>query len=634
MIERIVLIGVTVASVGYFALAVRRRLAPMLSAKERNLPSDRFASRLWTVFCEVMLQTHVIRERPLPGLLHALVMWGFFAFAWVSVEHFAVGFGLLDPDGVGHGWYGAFAAVWAVAVLAGIGGLSFRRFVLRPRALGETLSRTSAIVAALISVLMLTYLLDWGRLDPVSPGWRVNWWVHTVSLLGMLWLIPNSKHLHLVLAPVAIFFRGKGTSAMRPLRDDDDDDFGMLAFSDLSSKDVLDVHSCVECGRCTDHCPANLIGGSLDPKQIVLQLQKGLLAGGDVVAGDQPMVDRGAAWITEDDLFQCFTCGACEQACPVGIEHVGMKILDLRRGLVSEGRTANPKLTDMFNTMERAPHNAWGASHQVRAKLLESAGLPRYERSAEWLLWLGCGCSYDPHGHEVVRAMQRILTAAGLSWGVLASETCCGEPARRAGNEYLYWELSEQVISALRANGVRKIVTCDPHCARMFDSDYRQQAEFSELGIEVMHHTELLASLVGSLNLQGREGRVTLHDPCYSARGRGVVEQPRQVLRALGADLREMRHHGERTLCCGAGGAQLFIADDSVEHPGGRANYLRFDEARRTGARTIATACPYCPIMLSDAAGHAGTGGVRVADVAELVAERLTAPAPADRASG
>ncbi len=636
MIELTVLVVATLASLAYFVAIVAKRLAPMLRAKERNLRWNRLGSRLWTVFAEVVLQTRVIRERPVAGVLHALVMWGFFAFAWVSLEHFAVGFsGFAEAPG-GHSWYSAFAAAWAVAVLAGIVGLSFRRFVLRPRALGAHLSLTSALVAALIVVLMVTYLVDWRLLDPPSAGWRANWWAHTAALLGMLWLIPNSKHLHLVLGPVAIFFRGNVTSSMRPLRDEDDDDFGMLAFSDLSQKDILDVNSCVECGRCTDYCPVNLIGGSLDPKKIVLQLQQGLLAGADVIAAEEELVAKGEAWVSEEDLFQCLTCGACEQACPVGIEHVGLKILDLRRGLVSEGRTSSDRLSDMFTTMERSPHNAWGASQQVRRKLVDTADLPAYEAPAEWLLWLGCGCSYDAHGQEVVKAMQRILDAAGLSWGVLSSETCCGEPARRAGNEYLYMELSERVISSLRSKGVRKIVTCDPHCARMFDVDYRQQAEFEELGIEVVHHTELLASVVGSLPLGSTAAKVTMHDPCYLARGRGVVDEPRQVLRAVGADLVEMRHSAERTFCCGAGGGQLYIADDSVELPGGRVNYKRFEEAQQTGADTIAVACPYCPIMLRDAAGNARRDDIRVVDVAELVAEQLPAPAPAltEAASG
>jgi Fe-S oxidoreductase len=628
VIEVAVLVLAILASLGYFCATAAKRLSPMLRSKERNLRFDRLPSRLWAVFAEVVLQTRVIRARPLAGLLHALVMWGFFAFAWVSLEHFATGLNGFEPLSNGHSWYSAFAGAWAIAVLAGIVGLSFRRFVLRPRALGEHLSLTSALVAFLIVALMVTYLLDWRVLQTGTDAWRANWWVHTTALLGMLWLIPNSKHLHLVLGPVAIFFRGEVTSSMRALRDDDDDDFGMLSFADLSQKDVLDVNSCVECGRCTDNCPANLIGGSLDPKQIVLQLQRGLLAGGEVIAAEAAVVAKGEAWISEEDLYQCFTCGACEQACPVGIEHVGLKILDLRRGLVSEGRTASGKLSDMFTTMERSPHNAWGASQQVRRKLLESASLPIYEGQTEWLLWLGCGCSYDPHGQQVVKAMQRILDAAGVSWGVLSSETCCGEPARRAGNEYLYMELSERLISEFRSKGVRKLVTCDPHCARMFDVDYRQSEDFEELGIEVVHHSELLAKLVESLPLEPTASKVTLHDPCYLARGRGVVAEPREVLRAAGAELVEMRRHAADTFCCGAGGAQLYIADDSVELPGGRVNYKRFEEAQQTGADTIAVACPYCPIMLKDAAGQAGRDEIRIVDVAELIAEGLPTAEP------
>ena len=621
--EPLLLTVATLASLAYFVHAVWRRLAPMSKASERNLQFDGLARRLRSVFAEVMLQTRVIGDRPVAGLLHALVMWGFFAFAWVSVEHFARGFMGLDAMPESHSWYGDFAAAWAVAVLAGILGLSFRRFVLRPTALGEHLSKTSGFVAALIVALMATYLADWLSVYESVLARKANWWMHTAALLGMLWLIPNSKHLHLVLAPIAIFFRSDVTSPMRPLRDEDDDDFGMLSFGDLSQKDILDVNSCVECGRCTDNCPANLIGGSLDPKKIVLQLQNGLLAGGDVVAGDASLVERGEAWVSEQDLYQCLSCGACEQACPVGIEHVGLKILDLRRGLVSEGRTGSDKLAEMFTTMERSPHNPWGVSQQVRRKLLGSERLPTFDRETEWLLWLGCGCNYDPHGQQVVAAMRKILDAGGVSWGVLSSETCCGEPARRTGNEYLYYELSDRVIGSLRSSRVRKIVTCDPHCARMFDSDYRQQQEFRELGIEVVHHTELLSRLLGSLPLEPARAKVTLHDPCYLARGRGVTAEPRDVLRAAGAELVEMRHHAKTTMCCGAGGGQLYIADDSVELPGGRVNYRRFEEAEATGADTVAVACPYCPIMLRDAAGHAGRDEIRILDVAEIVAERL-----------
>ena len=264
---------------------------------------------------------------------------------------------------------------------------------------------------------MVTYLVGWRGVEVETTAWRINWWLHTLSFLAMFFVIPHSKHLHLVLAPIVIFFRAETTSGIRALRDEDDNDFGMLHFGDLSAKDILDVNTCVECGRCTDVCPANTIGGSLNPKEVILQIQRGWLAGGEVMAGTAQEVNTGQSWVPEEDLFQCLSCGACEQACPVGIEHVGAKILDLRRGLVSEGRTHNDKLSDLFSAMERTPHNPWRVGHDIRAKLVDGEKFPIFDGSQQWLLWLGCGNSYDPHGQDVARAMKKILEASQLSLG-------------------------------------------------------------------------------------------------------------------------------------------------------------------------------------------------------------------------
>lgn len=621
MLTPIILAILLASSAGYFIRTVARRLQPMKAARPA-LTIDQPARRLWRVFTEVMLQTRVIRDRPVAGTLHALVMWGFFAFAWVSAEHIWQAFHGLENARPDTSWYGTFAAVWAAAVTVGMTGLAFRRFILRPRELGE-ISKSSAIVSVLIVALMLTYLAGWRGLEPGSPAWQVNWWLHALSFAGMFWVIPNSKHLHLLLGPVAIFFRNETTSPTRPLREDDDDDLGMLRFGDMSWKDILDVNACVECGRCTEMCPANIIGGSLSPKHVILNMQHGLLAGGATIAGTVDEVSKGEAWVSEQDLYQCLSCGACEQACPVGIEHVGAKILDLRRGLVSEGRTHNDKLASLFTTMERSPHNAWGASQEARRKLIESEKFPIFDGSQEYLLWMGCGLNYDPHGQDLARAMKKILDAAAASWGVLARETCCGEPARRAGNEYLYMALSEKVIESLTEKRAKNIIACDPHCTRMFDVDYRQNASFEALGIDVTHHSEFLAGLAPKLPLTTSPQTVTFHDPCYLARGRGVTAEPRAVLQACGAEIVEMKHNRERTFCCGAGGAQLFIADDTVEMPGGRVNQKRFEEVAATGVETVVVACPYCPIMLNDAAQAAKNDHVQILDIAEILAASL-----------
>lgn len=620
MFDVVALAVVLVASGGYFSWAVFRRFGADFG-KRAPLDWSRVPRNAGRLLTEVVFQTRVIGGRPVAGFLHALVMWGFFVFAYVSLEHVVQGFVGLENAERDSSWYGWFAAIWAGGVLVGIAGLVWRRFVIRPTALGSKLSVGSAGVAVLIVGLMVTYLLGWRWLEPASTVWRVNWWLHTLCFTGMLWLIPNSKHLHLVLGPLNVLFRGDVISATRALDEEDDDDLGLVSFEQLTQKDLLDVHACVECGRCTDVCPANQIGGSLSPKAVVLQMQKGVLAGGTQIAGTAADVAEGGAWVAEEDLFQCLSCGACEEACPVGIEHVGGKILDLRRGLVSEGRTEHDKLGDLFNTMERAPHNAWGASASVRKKFVEEEAFPIFDGSQEWLLWMGCGVNYDPHGQDVARAMRKLLDAAGVSWGVLKKETCCGEPARRAGNEYLYMELSAKVVEALEAAGPTKIVTCDPHCCRMLDVDYRQDEIFAELGVEVVHHTQLLARLADRLPAAGSKETVTFHDPCYLARGRDETDAPRRLLAKAGASVREMGRSGRETACCGAGGAQLFLADDKAE--GERVNHRRFAQVAATGVEKVAVACPYCHIMLKDGANHARRNDMQVVDVAELLASRL-----------
>lgn len=618
--QQVIFLAVSAASVWLFYSSLNQRLLSRFP-KPWNIPPGPIGKRLWRTFAEVILQSRVIRDRPVAGIFHALVLWGFFAFAWVSLKHLSLGIRGLEYADESLGWYGGFAAAWAIVVLAGIVALSFRRFVLRPQALGG-LSVSSGIVAALISILMVTYLLGWKAFPAATTAWKINWWAHTLAFYSLLVVIPKSKHLHFVLAPIAIFFRSETTSGMRALREDGED-LGMVHFKDLQWKDVLDLNACVECGRCTEFCPANQIGGSLSPKHIILDMQHGLVHEGDLVAGTSAEKEAGTVPVQEEDLFQCLSCGACEYVCPVGIEHVGRKILDLRRGLVSEGRVSNEKVVKLFTTMERAPHNPWGITQDARQKFVEEKQLPIYDGKQEWLFWLGCGLNFDPHGQAVALAMKRILDSAGLSWGVLRRESCCGEPARRAGNEYLYLQLAEELTNTFNQSQVKKIVSCCPHCTTMLDKDYRQLSAYSKLGIQVVHHSELLAKLVPTLPLRPSQESVTYHDPCYLARGRGVTQAPREILRSCGISVTETRNHGQNTACCGAGGAQLFITDDRSDQRPGRVNQRRFAQLAETKASTIAVACPYCPIMLRDAASHAKRDDIAILDLAELVASRL-----------
>ena len=309
-----------------------------------------------------------------------------------------------------------FVAIWSTLVLLGIGYLSFRRFVLQPETLGSKLSPTSGLVAIFIVVLMITYLVGWWDLEITNFAWQTNWWIHSLSLTALFVVVPNSKHLHLVLAPFAVFLKPELPNTMRPL-DLANEDMGLIEFSQLPWKDVLDLNVCVECGRCTyDVCPAHASGGSLSPKHIILNMQHGLLSGGTLIAGTSEEVVSGKAWIDENDLFQCTSCMACEEVCPVGIEHVGRKILDLRRGLVNEGRLNNDKANALFVTMEREPHNPWGVSQEVRRKLIAGEEFPIFDGTQEILLWLGCGVTYDPNGQKTAKAMAKVLNMTGQSW--------------------------------------------------------------------------------------------------------------------------------------------------------------------------------------------------------------------------
>src|SRR6202035_1252771 len=244
-LSRAAFAALSIGSVWLFLATVNRRLSSIFT-RRGDISLDNIPKRLWRVFVEVILQYRVVRDRPLVGILHALVVWGFLVFAWVSAEHLKLGFLGLEHAEPMQSWYGTFAAVWACAVIVGIVGLTFRRFVLKPKVLGK-LSATSGLVAFLITALMVTYLLGW-RMFPVrSAAWKVNWWMHTVAFFSILIVIPQSKHLHLLLSPITIFLRSETTSVMRPLRDEGED-LGMIHFKDFDAKDILDINACVECG--------------------------------------------------------------------------------------------------------------------------------------------------------------------------------------------------------------------------------------------------------------------------------------------------------------------------------------------------------------------------------------------------
>ncbi len=598
------------------------RLRRVLDVIRRSRPTPDFevapvGPRIRQFLWEVMLQGKVIQQRPLPGLAHAFVFWGFCAFAWITLNHLATGFGLriLSPtSGLGRFYYW-FVAIWAIAVAISIVGLFVRRFVVRPKWLGEV-SPESGFIAFLIFALMVTYLGGMWSGENTTAG-HTYWWLHTLALLIFLPLIPHTKHLHLALSPVTVFLRRAGFSRIPPLAGDED--FGLDTGKDLTRIDALQVFSCVECGRCTEHCPAFNTGKVLNPKEIVLGLRGYLNEFGP--ANDAPLL---GGHVSEEAAFQCTTCGGCEFQCPVGIQHLPM-IIGLRRGAVNTGKWENEYGTKLFLNLERTG-NALGFASSERQKFIEKNNLPLYDGTQEYCLWLGCMGAYDPQGREIVLALARLLRHAGVTFGVLRKEKCTGDPARRLGNDLAFSQVAEQNIETLRAaglgkDGAGKLVSICPHCVRTIGTDWR---EFGGT-FEIEHHSELLARLQDRLPApanggEGGRGQVVFHDPCYLGRYRDVYDEPRAVAGKY-ADVMEARRARERSFCCGAGGGQMFLGEEK----GKRVNVERVEELVATGAGTIGTACPFCQTMFRDALGTVTGTPPKLLDIAQIAAAALPA---------
>jgi Fe-S oxidoreductase/nitrate reductase gamma subunit len=591
-----------------------RRFGPILNRilKSKKDPDFHLApvgKRVWDFVWEVMLQAKVIRERPLAGIAHALVFWAFCAFALVTLNHCAMVFGLgfLDPAGPIGRVYFYFAAVFALACAVGIAGLFVRRFVVRPKWLGE-LSPESGWIAFLIFALMVTFLAAF-FVGGDNAAVRGLWWAHTAVLLAFLPLIPHTKHLHLVLSPASVFLSRGEFSRIPPLVGDED--FGLVTGKDLTQLVSLQAYSCVECGRCTEHCPAANTGKVLNPKSIVLGIRAYLNECGP--ASDEPLLGKYNA---QEAVFECTTCGACEFQCPVGIEHVPM-IVGLRRGAVNTGTWEDDRGAKLFLALERGS-NALGMSSTERDKFVEKNALPVFDGTQEYCLWLGCMGGYDPRGREIVVALVEVMRHLGVTFGVLRKEKCSGDPVRRLGNDLLFQQMAEANLEALGQNRVRKIVSICPHCVRTIQEDWKAYGTPPE----VEHHSEFLARFASRLGRVRKQEKVVFHDPCYLGRYRGVYDEPRKVA-ALAGKLVEAPRSRERSFCCGAGGGLAFIGEERGE----RVSQVRAAELVATGAKVVGAACPFCNTMFRDALAAQGGGAPELLDIAQIAARRL----PQDR---
>jgi Fe-S oxidoreductase len=621
----------------------------------------------------------VFRSRPLPSLFHAFVGWGFGFYLLVNgfdvIHGYLPGFEI--PGMIGD-LYRLLAELLSVGVLIGMVFFIIRRFVIKPANLSTRQStmllpntrrgikRDSAIVASFIFLHVGSRFLGetftialagkadgwqsltsavaglWSGWSPQSlvVGQHVAFWLALGLILGFIPYFPYSKHIHLFFAPLNLWLkpqrRSIGELSKLDFEDQNMAQFGASKLPDLGWEQLMDAYACIMCYRCQEVCPAYATGKVLSPA--ALEINKRYLLNG---VGGQPRRNEAAAGrrmtlpetplinfaIPEQAVWACTSCGACVDICPVGNEPM-RDILDIRRARVLMDNAFPKQLETSFRGMERNA-NPWNLSPTERMKWADGLHVPTIDQNPQpdLLWWVGCAPSTDARAQKTAQAFAKILNAAGANFAVLGQlEQCTGDSARRTGNEFLFNELAtanvevlNSVAQALVPARILRIVTTCPHCLHTLKNEYPAFGG----NYQVIHHTQLINELVaaGKLELQetSDELRLTFHDPCYLGRHNKIFAAPRRALKDVGSVIIEMPLHSEKSFCCGAGGGQMWKEE---EHGTAAVNKTRFTEAKATQAGTLAVACPFCLVMMTDAAKADGEQ-VRVLDVAEIVAGKL-----------
>jgi Fe-S oxidoreductase/nitrate reductase gamma subunit len=639
-----------VALVLFFA-ALWPKLSAMLKAKPENR-FDRPLNRIWNTIRIAFLQTKLLKNKK-SGWMHALIFWGFLILVLRAGHFFVIGFFQEMPVPLPgfetiHYLYSIIKDIFVLLVTLAATYALYRRLVIRPPRL--SLSGEGILILVLILAIMVSDIVFEGAyfslnpeagtlmeplglgfsilLAPLGPATAVflhnlAYWTHVLSILFFLTLLPRSKHFHILTSIPNVYFSnvtGTGNQLSRvDFEDEENETFGVSRMQDFSWKQLLDLHTCTECGRCDNFCPALKSGKPLSPKELTIDLRNHLnsMQGNEgPETSDNPSLLGGV--IQDETLWSCTTCGACEEECPVMIEYVN-KVIDLRRGLVLTEDRYPEELTRAFKSLE-TNSNPWGFGRDSRADWAEGLGVKLWDkdRPTEYLYFIGCNGSFDNRGKKISTAVVTSLQSAGVDFSILGMEEgCTGDPARRAGNEYLFDMLATQNVETFKEKGIRKIITHCPHCFNSLKNEY------PAFGVqyEVIHHSELLAQLIkdGKIASSEKSGeKVVVHDSCYMGRHNQVYEAPRETLaeKIQPDSIVEVETSRERGSCCGAGGAR-FLLEEKV---GSKMSHNRVDELMVTKPDTIAVSCPYCVLMLEDALKAKGLADkVKVKDISEFL---------------
>lgn len=633
-----------------------RILAYRRGRAERENRVDGLSARLSDVFRLALFQQRVLHKK-LGGLIHLAIYVPFLvlivATTLVAIEY---DLGIIILDGTFYIVFKLFTGTFGALLILGSAAALLRRWVLRPEGLTKDNDDTFQLLAILF-IAVTGFLIETARIAATNPKiapvsyisnflaprlfggmdlpdllltHRILWWVHLVAAFGFLASIPFSKMIHMGTGTASIFLRSsRPKGALQPVPNiEEEEKPGVSELTDLSWKQLLSADGCTKCGRCQDECPAYAAEMPLSPREVILKTKdrmaadvEGVLAPSgveiDKAAGKRIVPDFVNGVLTPEEIWACTTCRACMQACPVLIEHIDM-IVDVRRGYVAASKVPDTVRTALRKMGDTG--NPWGLPQDDRIAWAEGLDVPfaADKPDFEYLLWVGCAGAYDPRNQKVTRALVSLLDRAGVSYATLGlEEMCCGESARRLGEEGLFQlGLVEMAKETFRSYNVKKVITQCPHCYNTFRNEYPQFG----VDVEVVHHSVFLRDLIARGKLVPRKPldlALAFHDSCYLGRYNDIYDAPREAIRAVpGVEVLEMKKRREEGFCCGAGGGGMWMDASG----GKRINHLRFDQARETGAKVFGLACPYCMTMFDDAIKFNNLEDeMKVKDVAELI---------------